>query len=183
MGMNLFQLSHLDIWEYTPRAGKKPTSNVASGVVSHVRDDIFKDKKYYYEWDGLHDGGEWEVYKKSNGVHVGVLDPQSGTWHATKKAKDGRRLIVFGVLSRSRGAVAFGPICLDIHIEKLEPNKLRLADTDQGYAIRNAIEATGIHVPEALYWNFLYGIEPTFDDLKTSLMQLTHDASEYWQHR
>lgn len=177
---NLFQLPHMEIWEFTPRAGLEPPKGIGKGTVVQASGDLFKDKKYYYKWDGLHDGGEWEVYSKSNGVHVGVLDPATGTWHSKKGAKKGRSIMVFAVLARSSGAIAFGPILLDEKFAVGNQDRLERVDRALHPALVDAIESLGFYMPVSLYWNLLIGVNPTPLELQLKLIDLMEENSKYW---
>lgn len=109
---SLFDLPFVDVWEYTPQGNQMPPP-LGGGTVRKIRKGVYADKSYYYAWDGKHEGGEWEVYAKSDKAHVGVADPATGGWHAKKGSKPGRSIQVFAVSMRAGGAVAFGPVFVD----------------------------------------------------------------------
>lgn len=180
---SIFDFPYYEILEYTPRNGQIPPKGIGKGNVAKKNHgkDIFEDDKYYYVWDGKHDGGEWEVYSKSSKEHDGVIDPKTGNWHEKKGAKPGRRIVLFAVLARSRGAIAFGPIVIeDIYMESLS-DAARIATPAENIIILESLDQLGIRMPPSMYWRFTLGNEISSLQLKDSLIQHMEEINERFQ--
>ena len=113
--------------QFTPRCGQVPKS-LSGGVVIKKEKDRFEDSKHIYIWDGYHNGGEWEVFSKSNRKHIGILDPAKvnkkgntadNYWHDKSEAIAGRvcsKLVVLNEYTgqKLKGAFITTPFYLNI---------------------------------------------------------------------
>lgn len=174
---SLFDLPFVDVWEYTPQGNQMPPP-LGGGTVRKIRKGVYADKSYYYAWDGKHEGGEWEVYAKSDKAHVGVADPATGGWHAKKGSKPGRSIQVFAVSMRAGGAVAFGPVFVDAS---------SLQDIESAIVWRSAprahittlLEEAGIVVPRGLRWSYIVGNELTTADVERLLAEMIEGLNNW----
>ena len=181
---SIFDFPHGEIYEFTPLAGLAPPSGIGKGTIIRDGNGQFHDKTYIYKWDGYHEGGEWEVYHKSTGKHVGVLDPTTGTWHAKKGAKPGRTLtFVFSLLVRSKGTVFFGPILIESSLGDIPESGLKILDSSDNESLLEQFRNEGIIFPESLYWRFGVGVEIHESDLQRSLIKLSEECAHRWRAR
>lgn len=180
--IRIFDLPHGEIYEFTPLAGLAPPKGIGKGQIIRVGSGQFEDKVYIYEWDGFHDGGEWEVYNKKTGVHVGVLDPITQTWHSKKKAKPGRRIsLFFPTLIRSSGAIFFGPIAIDFELGEIPASGIKLLDKERSAQAIEMLEQDGIKFPHSLYWNFYVGENVSLNELQNALIETTSESKSFWR--
>jgi len=177
----IFDFPFGEVYEYTPLVGMTPPSGIGKGTMVKVDGGTFQDKKYVYKWDGYHDGGEWEVYSKATGIHIGVLDPKTKKWHGKKGAVSGRTLfIVFPMLVRSKGTVFFGPILTECLSDDVPESGLRILDNQQNEKMLKQLEFFGIDFPRSLFWKFCIGNEVTEAHLQATLCQLSEDSKSRW---
>lgn len=141
----------------------------------------YRDKKYIYVWDGMHDGGEWEVYARSSGKHIGVIDPLTGGWHATKGAEDGRRykgFMVFPMVIRPGGALILGPVLADIDHSVVERVASRVGerpvylDRVESLVVEQELVRMGFYVPSSLPLRYLAANEVTRDGLAEAVVEI-----------